>query len=115
MLAWCERHGVDYVVGIARNKRLARLAAPYLDQAEADYQRTGQKQRYFHELRYGARTWDRRRRIILKAEVTRQGRNPRFVVTNLGQSGPYLYDRLSTVPAARWRTASRVRRETGGE
>ena len=94
MLTWCERHGVDYVVGIARNKRLERLAAPHLDQAEADYERSGQKQRHFHELRYGARTWDRQRRIILKAEVSRQGRNPRFVVTNLHQSGRYLYDRL---------------------
>ena len=94
MLAWCERHGVDYVVGIARNKRLERLAAPPLDQAEADYERTGQKQRRFHELRYGARTWDRQRRIILKAEVTQRGRNPRFVVTNLDHSGQYLYDRL---------------------
>ena len=94
MLAWCERHGVDYVVGIACNERLERLAAPHLNQAEADYQRTGHKQRHFHELRYGARTWDRRRRIILKAEVTRQGRNPRFVVINLDHSGQYLYDRL---------------------
>jgi DDE family transposase len=42
----------------------------------------------FHETRYAAGTWERERRVIIKAEVTgypnREPRdNPRFVVTNL--------------------------------
>jgi len=43
---------------------------------------------------YGARTWDRRRRIIVKAEHTRKGSNPRYLVTNLKAETQYLYDRL---------------------
>jgi len=94
MLSWCERHGVGYIVGIARNKRLERIAGPLLDLAEEHYQRRGRKQRPFFEFRYGARTWKRRRRVILKAEVGSRGRNPRFIVTNLPQNGQYLYDKL---------------------
>jgi hypothetical protein len=28
MLQWCERHGVDYIVGLARNARLEAMSAP---------------------------------------------------------------------------------------
>lgn len=94
MLRWCERHHVDYIVGLARNKRLERLAAPSLDEAEALYGLCGCKQRHFHDLHYAALSWDKKRRVILKAEVTARGRNPRFVVTNLPQTAKYLYDKL---------------------
>ena len=94
LLRWCERHEVGYIVGLARNKRLERLAKPYLDDAEALCERYGRKQRHFHYLHYGALSWDKKRRVILKAEVTARGRNPRFVVTNLPQRAKYLYDEL---------------------
>jgi hypothetical protein len=94
MFNWCERHHVGYVVGIARNKRLERMAEPHLEQAEEQYRLHQRKQRPFIELMYGATSWKVKRRIILKAEVTSKGRNPRFIVTNLPQSGRYLYDKL---------------------
>lgn len=94
MLRWCERHGVDYLVGIARNKRLNAQAKPFLDAAAHHFQRTGQKQRRFHQMDYAANSWDRCRRIIVKAEHTAQGSNPRYLVTNLELNARYLYDRL---------------------
>lgn len=33
MLAWCERHKLGYIVGIAKNKRLNRRAQPALERA----------------------------------------------------------------------------------
>jgi hypothetical protein len=94
MLRWCERHGVDYLVGIARNERLNGQAQPFLNAAEQHFQRTGRKQRRFHVMYYAAQSWDRRRRIIVKAEHTAQGSNPRYLVTNLKAEAQYLYDRL---------------------
>ena len=94
LLRWCECHDVDYIVGLARNKRLERLAKPYLDDAEALCELYGRKQRHFHDLHYAALSWDKKRRVILKAEVASRGRNPRFVVTNLPQTAKYLYDKL---------------------
>ena len=94
MLRWCERHDVDYLVGIARNDRLNAQAQSFLDAAEQHFHRTGHKQRRFHVMFYAAHSWDRRRRIIVKAEHTAQGSNPRYLVTNLKAEAQYLYDRL---------------------
>ena len=94
MLRWCDRRGVDYIIGLAKNAVLKRLARRSMVQARWDYRRTGLKQRLFEEFSYAAGTWDRRRRIIAKAEYGDQGSNPRFVVTSLpGQPQP-LYDDL---------------------
>ena len=51
--------------------------------AEQRFQETGRKQRRFHEMYYAAGTWDKRRRIIVKAEHRALGSNPRYLVTNL--------------------------------
>jgi len=94
MLRWCEHHQVDYVVGIGTNQRLAAQAQPFVEAAAHSFEATGHKQRQFYVLYYGARTWDRQRRVIVKAEHTAQGSNPRYVVTNLRAKPKYLYDRL---------------------
>ena len=94
MLRWCERNGVDYIVGIARNKRLNALARPLLIQAKEAFEHSGHKQRLFDELAYAAKTWDRPRRVIVKAEHAARGSNPRYVVTNLTGSPQQLYDAL---------------------
>ena len=94
MLSWCERHGVDYIIGLARNKRREALAAPVMAQARALFATTGDKQRHFAELRYGAGTWNRERRVIARLEHTARGANPRFVVTSLAGDGMALYDML---------------------
>ena len=94
MLSWCERHGVDYIVGIAKNKRLSRETAPIRSDAEACFDALGEKIRWFTDFHYGARSWDHSRRIIAKIEHTFKGSNPRYVVTNLEGDGEHLYDRL---------------------
>jgi len=94
MLRWCERAGVDYIVGLARNARLEALGAPLMAQAERAYAAEQQKQRRFAWIDYAAGTWDRKRRIIAKAEFSAQGRNPRFVVTSLEGNAQALYDEV---------------------
>ena len=94
MLRWCERHGVDYVVGLAKNTRLLALAGDLAQQALAGHAQSGQKQRLFGWLDYAAGTWDRARRVIAKAEHSDQGSNPRFVVTSLEGEAQAIYDDL---------------------
>ena len=106
MLSWCERHDVDYIVGIARNPRLNRLAGRVLDEAKRRFEDTGAKQRLFDEFTYAAATWNRHRRVIVKGEYTARGENPRYIVTNLTGAPKRLYDQC-TAHAGRWRTASR--------
>jgi hypothetical protein len=92
LLRWCDRHGVDYVVGLARNAVLERLGQGLMDQAKTQFQATGEKQRLFGEFSYAADTWDRPRRVIAKAEFGPKGDNPRFVVASLAGEPQPLYD-----------------------
>jgi hypothetical protein len=92
LMRWCDRHGVDYILGLAKNSRLLEMSRPLMDQAQQAFEQTHQKQRLFGELSYAAGTWDKARRVIVKAEHTEQGENPRFVVTSLPGEPQQLYD-----------------------
>lgn len=94
MLRWCERHGIGYLVGLARNQRLQRLIEEDFRRVEKAFEETGEKQRQFRDLYYGARSWQRRRAVIAKLEVSDRGRNPRFIVTNLNGDAQALYDHV---------------------
>jgi hypothetical protein len=94
MLQWSERHEVEYIVGLARNKRVTALAGGLIEQAEAGYSESGEKQRLFGWIDYGARSWDRPRQVIAKAEHSGKGSNPRYVVTTLKGDPRELYDRI---------------------
>ncbi len=96
LLRWCEKNSLFYVVGLARNKVLERMAAPFMQAAEDEYERTQQKVRRFHEFDYAAGTWDRQRRVIVKAERLEQGPNVRFVLTNLDAPPAEIYDERYT-------------------
>jgi hypothetical protein len=91
-LRWCENHSVDYVFGIGRNPVLERCIAPLMEQAEGVFESTRQKQRLFGETEYAAQTWDRPRRVIMKAERLLEGPNRRFVVTSLDAPPQSVYD-----------------------
>lgn len=94
MMRWCDRRGVFYVLGLAQNARLNALAATHLQRAERDHQKTGERQRFFKEFRFAAQTWDRKRRVILRAEHSDKGSNPRYIVTNLEEPAAHLYDKV---------------------
>ena len=94
MLRWCDRHRVSYIIGLAKNERLLAAAQALSEPAAMQYTQPRQKQRLFGEVEYAAHTWDGARRVIVKAEHTDKGRNPRFVVTNLSGVAQALYDQL---------------------
>lgn len=91
LMAWCEAHGVDYVVGLAKNERLTALIADELAAADAACAATGHAARVFAELTYQTRdSWTCARRVVAKAEQLTPStspddgkQNPRFVVTSL--------------------------------
>jgi hypothetical protein len=94
LLRWCERSGVSYIVGLARNARL-QATVQYAEAMLADeYARTGVKQRLIDEFAYAADSWDIERRVVTRLEFGAQGNNPRFVVTNLDGDAVQLYERL---------------------
>ena len=56
------------------------------------YEKTGQKQRLFTEGKCQAQSWDKERRVIIKAEWLDKGANSRFVVTNFSIRAKKLYE-----------------------
>ncbi|MDQ3695979.1 MAG: IS1380 family transposase [Chloroflexota bacterium] len=89
---YCEREQIGYTLGLGRNPRLARLAAP-LQAAAADQQATtgADKVRLLGEVTYQADSWPHPRRVIVKAERLPQGPNTRFVVTTRADPPDDLY------------------------
>src|SRR5699024_7024110 len=98
LMAWCEAHAVDYLLGLARNARLSRKLERDMAKAQADCERTGQPARRFRDFRYRTRTsWSCMRRVVGKAEYLPGKANPRFVVTSLPLrevDGRTLYEQL---------------------
>ena len=99
LFTFLDEVGADYVVGLAKNDVLERRAALDMIAVRAQSLASGQTEHLYTDLTYGAGTWDRERRVILKAEVVQlEGRemrdNPRFVVTNLNGSPRHIYQRL---------------------
>lgn len=92
LMRWCDSHGIGYVLGLARNPALERLAADWVARAEHQFQKTGQPQRIFGSFAYKAGSWDRPRRVIVKAERTAQGPNPRFITVNVPGDPQELYE-----------------------
>lgn len=90
LMALCEaQKQVYYCFGLQQNARLLARAEAALASARARrIQCGGAATRAFTEFAYATRdSWSRERRVIAKAEVTAQGDNPRFVVTNLPVAG----------------------------
>jgi hypothetical protein len=94
MLNWCDRNNVSYIVGIAKNSRLNDLAEPWLLEAAVGYLCSQQKQRLFGDFFYAANSWKYERRVIVKAEHSALGENPRYVVTNLPGDPKQLYEKI---------------------
>lgn len=82
MYAVCEELDLSYTFGMAGNPRLQRQTESLREQAQAEYARTGRKQRLFAVFSYRADSWDRERTVVAKAECHSQGTNRRFVVTS---------------------------------
>jgi hypothetical protein len=84
LMRWCEANGVDYLFGLAKNRRLLRILGGEMQQAKELFAQTKQAARVFKDFTYRThKSWSRQRRVVGKAEYLVQGDNPRFVVTSL--------------------------------
>lgn len=92
ILRVCERSGVSYAIGFARNAVTERKISDLLERARLQFIQTQQKARLFDDVYYAAASWDAPRRLVMKAEWLPKGANPRFVLTNLELSPQALSD-----------------------
>ena len=84
LMSWCEANSVEYVFGLAKNKRLRKIIAPQMWQATQQWNETGKPARVFTEFEYETqKSWAMARRVVAKGEHIDGKENPRFVVTSL--------------------------------
>ena len=84
---------------MASNAVLNRKAEEAMQVARVLAGLTNQTEHVYSEASYAAGTWDRARRVIIKAEVVRAEDkapkdNPRFVITNMKQTPQWLYEEV---------------------
>jgi hypothetical protein len=95
LMAWCEQHQVDYVLGLAGNERLRQEWEPQMAEARQQCAASGQAARVFTEFSYQTReSWSRARRVVGKAECLPGKENPRFVVTSRADEPQALYEQV---------------------
>jgi hypothetical protein len=89
---------VHFLFGLQRNTRLVAEIASELTRAAAKSRWTGKPARYFKDFRWTTRrSASRERRVVAKADFTKDEANPRFVVTSLKRAEckpKYLYEKL---------------------
>jgi hypothetical protein len=85
LMRWCEANGVQYLFGLAKNKRLLRILGNEMHEVKQQFAVTREPVRVFKDFTYRTKTsWSRARRVVGKAEHLKGDKaNPRFVVTNL--------------------------------
>jgi hypothetical protein len=91
VMAFCEAHGVDYVLGLPTNAVL-RADPAIMNVADACATQRACEQRpvlrLFAETRYGAKSWKCQRRVVARIEASTMGMDIRYVVTSLTAPGP---------------------------
>ena len=109
LMTWCEAKQVDFVFGLARNKRLETLLKDELAQAGTLCEQSGKPARVFKDFRYQTLdTWSRERRVVGKAEHTLLGSNPRYVVTSLNNAAWKPRELYETLYCARGEAENRI-------
>jgi len=87
LMTWCEDHDVYFLFGLSKNLRLLRKIGKELVEAHERFEATQQASRVFTHFQWSTKdSWTRPRRVVAKAEHLAKGANPRFIVTNLGES-----------------------------
>jgi hypothetical protein len=98
LMAWCENNGVDFLFGLARNRRLVGEIEAELAEAAELSQTSGKPARRFKDFLWSTRdSWSRQRRVVAKAEWTQGEANPRFLVTSLSREeheARHLYEKV---------------------
>jgi hypothetical protein len=90
---------LEYVVAMAKNTVLKRVAKTGMRRARELSRRSGKTEHIYGEARYKAGKWPGQRRVIIKAEVVcapdkDPKDNPHFVITNMKQSPQWIYEKV---------------------
>jgi hypothetical protein len=119
LLHYCERKNIHYIVGYPTNVVLKNLTLPQVTAAKELFHKSDHNEplRIFEEYNeYQAKSWDKPRRIIVKAERLVDGanvdgkENTRYIVTDITGEPDELYE---NVYCARGDMENRIKEQQG--
>lgn len=85
-MQWSDlKKKTGFITGLAKNKKLSKLAEVTIQSAEREYKQYKKPVKRYHSFMYQAGSWETPQKVIVKVEVTELGTNVRYVVTNLVQ------------------------------
>jgi hypothetical protein len=112
LMSWCESHGVNYLFGIAKNRRLLKRISRTMKKARREWSSSGRAARRYIQFRYRTRnSWSCARRVVGKAEYLDKGANPRFVVTNLSSQDFQVQELYEELYCARGEMENRIKEQ----
>lgn len=96
VMAFCEAEGIDYVFGLPTNPALRNLVEKAADETRVRRAEAGTSVlRRYAETCYAAKSWDKKRRVVVRIEASTRGLDSRFVVTSFARgSAEWVYDGL---------------------
>ena len=84
IIDWIDNQDkIHFVTGLTGYKPLKKQVAPIVERANRLYEHKQQKAKLFHSFYYKADSWSRYFRVIAKVEVSKDGTNIRFILTDL--------------------------------
>ncbi len=94
-----ETEGLEYVVCMGKNAVLLRFVEPLMAPLREALEAGEELVPRFGECQYKAHSWQRERRVIMKADIAlhpgrRPKENPRFIVTNVKTTPKFLYQKV---------------------
>ena len=80
-----QQHEIGFITGLAGNKKLHKLAAITIQSAKREFKQYGTPVKRYHSFMYKAGSWIKDQKVVVKVEVSSQGTNIRYIVTNMVQ------------------------------
>lgn len=88
-MEWANgQKNLHYVLGFSGNSHLSQRTAAWVARAEEQKRRTGQDVKVYHRFMYRATRWERAQWIVVKIEFNAEGKNVRYVVTDMYHKPP---------------------------
>ncbi|KKM71398.1 hypothetical protein LCGC14_1431030, partial [marine sediment metagenome] len=83
-MQWCEgEYKTSFITGLSGNSKLHKLADVTIKSAKREFKQYGKFVKRYHSFMYQAGSWVKPQKVVVKVEVSEQGTNIRYIVTDL--------------------------------
>lgn len=78
-----KEYNIGFITGLSGNSKLHKLASLTIKSSEREFKQYHKPVKRYHSFWYQAGSWAKPQKVIVKVEVSEQGTNIRYIVTDL--------------------------------